>query len=228
MLHKTKGICINFLKYKESSIIAKIYTQDFGLQSYLVNSVRTEKPKFKIALFQSLTLLDMVVYHKPTKAALQRISEIRCSQIYQHIPFDMTKTGLAVFLSEVLLKTLQEEEKNEELFDFLEQSFLFLDKSENVNNFALHFLLFFLDKQGFLAKNIEDFFLQLYQAKVCSHPDTLRIEIELLEDIRNGKDPSIPNALRQKLINYLLAYFRLHYDFFGDIKSLHILRSLFD
>ena len=227
MLHKTKGICINFIKYKESSVIAKIYTEEFGLQSYLVNSVRTEKPKFKAALFQPLTLLDMVVYHKPTKSVLQRVSEIRCSQLYQNIPFDIRKSSLAVFLSEILLKTLQEEEKSETLFDFLEQSFLSLDKAENISNFAIHFFLYFLEKQGLLGQDLEDFFEQLYQAKVCPRPNAMQVEMKYLEDIKNGVELELPNILRQQLINYLLAYFRLHYEFFGEIKSLQILRSLF-
>lgn len=227
MLHKTKGICINFLKYKETSIIAKIYTQEFGLQSYLINGVRTEKPKFKIAFFQALTLLDMVVYHKHGRASLQRVSEIRCSQPYQHIPFDFTKSSLAIFLSEVLLKTLQEEEKNEDLFDFLEQSFLQLDKAEKVENFALEFLLKLLEKQGLLGQDLGEIFLQLYQNKLSPRPDALKIEMEILEKIHKGEDVYIPNVLRQQLINYLLGYFRLHYEFFGEIKSLQVLRSLF-
>jgi DNA repair protein RecO (recombination protein O) len=226
MLHKTKGICISFLKYKETSIIAKIYTQEFGLQSYLINGVRTEKPKFKIALFQALTLLDMVVYHKQGRANLQRVSEIRCSQPYQHIPFDFAKSGLAIFLSEVLLKTLQEEEKNEDLFEFLEQAFLVLDSAEKVDNFALEFLLKLLEKQGLLGQDLEEIFSQLYQNKLCPRPDALKIEMEILKKIYKGEAPHIPNILRQQLINYLLAYFRLHYEFFGEIKSLQVLRSL--
>ncbi|GAB4123273.1 MAG: DNA repair protein RecO [Raineya sp.] len=226
MLHKTKGICINFLKYKESSIIAKIYTQEFGLQSYLINSVRTEKPKFKAALFQPLTLLDMVVYHKTAKSALQRLSEVRCRHLYQTIPFDVKKSSLAFFFSEILLKTLQEEEKNEELFDFLEQSFLSLDKTANINNFAVHFLLDFLNKQGLLGQNMEDFFGQLHQNKLCPRPAMMQVEISYLERIRNGEDLDLPSVLRRQLIDYLLAYFRLHYDFFGELKSIEILRSI--
>ncbi len=226
MLHKTKGICINFIKYKETSIIAKIYTQEFGLQSYLINGVRTEKPKFKIALFQALTLLDMVVYHKQGRASLQRVSEIRCSQPYQHIPFDFTKSSLAIFLSEVLLKTLQEEEKNEDLFEFLEQAFLQLDIAEKIDNFALTFLLKLLVKQGLLGQDMGEIFSQLYQNRLSPRPDALKIEIEILIKIFKGEDPHLPNVLRQQLINYLLAYFKLHYEFFGEIKSLQVLRSL--
>jgi DNA repair protein RecO (recombination protein O) len=227
MLHKTKGICINFLKYRETSIIAKIYTEEFGMQSYLINSVRTAKPKFGIALFQPLTLLDMVVYHKPAKSVLQRIAEVRSRELYLGIPFDIKKTSLAIFLSEILLKTLHEEEPNKELFDFLEQSFLTLDKSENINNFAIRFLMLFLEKQGLLGQDVKHLFEELNKNKTSLSPEKLQEEIKYLANIRNGVEVELPNSLRQRLINYLLDYFRLHYEFFGEVKSLQVLRSIF-
>ena len=64
MLHSTKGIVFHSLKYSETSIIVKIYTELFGIQSYLVKGIRNQKSKIKPGLFQSLTLLDLVVYHK--------------------------------------------------------------------------------------------------------------------------------------------------------------------
>jgi len=227
MLHKTKGICINFLKYREHSIIAKIYTEEFGMQSYLINGVRTTKPKFGIALFQPLTLLDMVVYHKPAKLVLQRIAEVRSRELYFDIPFDIKKTSLAIFLSEILLKTLHEEEPNKELFNFLEQSFLSLDKSENINNFAIHFLMLFLEKQGLLGQDVKHIFDELHKNKTSPLPEKLQEEIKYLANIRNGVEVELPNSLRQRLINYLLDYFRLQYEFFGEVKSLQVLRSIF-
>jgi len=64
MLHHTEGIVLGSLKYKESSLIVKIFTNAFGMQSYVVNGVRSSKSQGKTALYQPLTLLDMVVYHK--------------------------------------------------------------------------------------------------------------------------------------------------------------------
>jgi DNA repair protein RecO (recombination protein O) len=83
MLHKTKGIVLHYIKYSETSIIVKIYTETFGIQSYIVNGVRSKNNKNKIALFQPLTLLDMVVYHKANATSLNRIAEVRCSEPFQ-------------------------------------------------------------------------------------------------------------------------------------------------
>ena len=77
MLQKTRGIALSFIKYRDTSIIAKIFTEEFGMQSYIVNGVRSKSAKTKIALFQPLTLLELVVYHNKKKE-IHRISEIKC------------------------------------------------------------------------------------------------------------------------------------------------------
>ena len=135
MLHSTKGIIINFIRYKESSIIVKIYTELFGLRTYIVNGVRNTKTA-KIALYQPLNLVDLVVYENP-KADMQRISEIRLLIPYKTIPFLPYKINSAFFITEVLSKSLKEEVGNEELFSFLIESLLIFDKLEKYANFHL-------------------------------------------------------------------------------------------
>ena len=119
MLHKANGIALGYFPYKETSIIARIYTDEFGLQSYLVNGVRTAKGKQKAALFQSFTLLELVVYYSG-KSGLQRISELKCKYACQTIPFDYYKITVSLFLSEVLQKVLTEGLPDLDLFHFIE------------------------------------------------------------------------------------------------------------
>ena len=52
MTYKTKGIVLNFIKFKESSIICKIFTESFGLQSYIINGVRSSNKSKNMSLFQ--------------------------------------------------------------------------------------------------------------------------------------------------------------------------------
>jgi hypothetical protein len=62
MVHKTKGIILRTVKYGETSLVATIFTEQFGLQSYLVNGVRTatKKGTAKANLFQPSAILDLV------------------------------------------------------------------------------------------------------------------------------------------------------------------------
>ena len=115
MLVKTDGIVLNFIKYRETSIIARIYTEQLGLQTYIVNGVRKKEPTGRIALFQPLTLLEMVVYAS-NSGGITRISEYKCAHQFQTLLYDIRKSSIALFLSEIISLTVKEEEENPPLF----------------------------------------------------------------------------------------------------------------
>src|SRR5687768_16731291 len=106
MLHKTRGIVFRFTKYGETSIIVNIFTELFGIQSYIVNGVRSKSAKNRIALFQPMTLLDLVVYYREN-ASIKRIKEIKCLHPYQTVTTDVRKSAVAMFINEVLNKTVK-------------------------------------------------------------------------------------------------------------------------
>ncbi|MGZ8510802.1 MAG: DNA repair protein RecO, partial [Chitinophagaceae bacterium] len=149
-LHNTKGIVLRTVKYGETSVIVSIFTELFGIQSYLVNGVRvsTKKGSGKANLFQPSAILEMIVYHNELKQ-LQRIKEFKWGIIYQHILSDVRKNAVAVYMIELLIKCLKQPEANPELFHFVEDSFMHLDgASDSVTAnfplfFALHLPVFF-------------------------------------------------------------------------------------
>ncbi len=227
MLHKTEGICLHYIKYKDHSIIARIFTKNFGLQSYLINSVRTAKPKFNIALFQPLSLLEMVVYHREGKDTLQRASEIRLAYNFQEIPFVFAKSALAMVISEVLGKVLYGELGNEEIFQFLKQKIIDLDQNPDYSHFLLIFLLELLQYLGFWNGNLEEIFQSLHQTKYLKiAPRHFDQEIAVLKKLWNKESFSISPAQRSELIDHLLNYYRIHFEHFGKLTSLEVFRHL--
>jgi DNA repair protein RecO (recombination protein O) len=127
-LHKTKGIVLKTVKYGETSLIATVYTELFGIQSYLVNGVRSSSRKGpgKANLFQPAAILDLLVYHNDLKN-LQRIREFSWAVLYVHILSNILKNAVALYMVELLQKTLKQPEPNPDLFYFIEDSFLHLD-----------------------------------------------------------------------------------------------------
>jgi DNA repair protein RecO (recombination protein O) len=224
MLHKTKGIVLNYIRYSDTSIISKIYTEAFGLQSYIINGVRSSKAKNKIALFQPLTLLDLVVYHKENRG-LQRISEIRCAEPYFAIPFDIHKISISIFLSEILIKTLKEEVSNQELFDFLYHSFHALDKLENETlNFHVSFLLRYSFYLGFFPQNIESVWQN-------SHYKPSTEVIDYLENcMKNTYFNSFisTNLNRREALDIITGFYKNQIESFGEIHSTAILREILE
>ena len=141
MLVKTHAIVLHFIKYAETSIIVSLYTEKLGRQTIIVNSVFTNKPKFPPSFFLPLTILELDMYYKAGRE-IQRIKEINCNFHFQSIPFQINKSAIALFISEVLYKTIKEEEANQKLFDFLVNAIKLLDMKEaGIQYFHISFLI---------------------------------------------------------------------------------------
>jgi DNA repair protein RecO (recombination protein O) len=237
MLIKTRGIVLNYLKYRETSIIARVYTEQRGVQSYIVNGVRKAKPPGRIALFQPFTLLDMVAYVSP-RGGLTRLSEFRCLHPFRTLPYDVRKSSVVLFLSEVVSRTLREEEENPHLFEFLYRSIIAFDEQQSgFENFALLFLLNFSHYLGFGPDSGQQITEQVAFATdvnlgSTSRPTVLRFQEfehffdELLQS--DGSAPtSVPNGrVRRELLAILLRYYQLHVEGLGDIRSLDVLSEV--
>ncbi|MGA3013980.1 MAG: DNA repair protein RecO [Bacteroidales bacterium] len=239
MLHQTRGISLHATKFSETSLIVKIYTELFGLQSYLVKGIRKQNARIKLGLFQPLTLLDLVVYHKE-KSSLQNLKEVAYSYNYQQIPFDIRKSSIALFLNELIYKTIHEEEPHPELFSFIYQSLLDFDSAaENFMHFHLFFsfqLTRYLGCMPQLDYSEKNCFLNLregtFQAIAPEHSDFLDPSLsKIFFQLISTSKPfitalDIPPETRDKLLEMILIYFRLHVPGFREMKSHRILHTL--
>jgi DNA repair protein RecO (recombination protein O) len=242
-LHKTKGIVLRTVKYGETSVIVTLFTELFGIQSYLVNGVRTSTKKGtgKAVLFQPSAILDLVVYHNELKQ-LQRIKEFRWGYLYQHILLNVKKNAVALFMVELLTKCLKQPEEHADLFRFAEDAFLHLDKSNETitANFPLYFALHLPVFFGFRINDnysSENIFLDLQEGSFVqqqpTHPHFLedrQAEVtsqilktqrpEELEDIKLNHD------FRRNLLHAYEKYYALHIQDFGTMKTLPVLREI--
>lgn len=221
MIFKTRGIVFRFTKFQETSIIVSIFTDRFGLQSYIVNGVRSKSAKNKIALYQPLTLLNLVVYHRE-HANIERIREVSCLHPYHTLTSDIRKSTQAMFISEILNKTVKEESHAGEVFDFLVDSLVTLDSLPGRSeNFHLLFLVKLSRFLGFGIYNTGDLLDGVNVGKDIDSP---------LQDIlRAGYDTAlnITNMQRQGLLDLLLRFYARHIEQLGEIKSVQVLREIF-
>lgn len=244
-LHKTKGIVLRVVKYGETSLIATLFTQLFGLQSYLINGVRisTKKGPGKANLFQPAAMLDLVVYHNELKH-LNRIKESKWSFLYRHIFSDVPKNAVALFMIELLTKCLKQPEANPELFEFCEDAFAHLDESNEavMANFPLFFALHLPNFFGFRIN--EDYsginsILDLQEGTfVPERPDHLHflegrqaeVTNELLKVLqpRELQEIRLNHDFRRELLLAYETYYRLHIQDFGTMKTLPVLKEVLD
>lgn len=229
MIHKTRGIVLGFIKYRETSIIARIYTEAFGMQSYIVNSVRTgqKKSKSKISFFQPLTLLELVVYHKKN-SGLNRISDIKCTDLYTTLPYDFKKSAIALFVAEVLNKSLREEESNTSLFDFLYSSLQMFDHmAVGYENFHLQLMLKLSRYLGFAPQSAEAFFDHLHD--MTGKADISTAELNLVNHWLNQPYTEVMKSkqeTRRMLLSDIIKLYQWHVEGFGELKSLSVLREV--
>ena len=243
MIHKTKGIVLRSVKYGETSLVVTIFTELFGLQSYLVNGVRTSVKKGtpKALFFQPTAILELIAYRNELKN-LQRLKEFRWAYVYQNVLSDVRKNAVALFMIELLTKCLKQPEANQELFYFVEDALHHLDESNDAITanfhlfFALHLAVFFgfrisdefSDNINYLDLEEGQFaeeqpkhphYLQDREAAAVSHilkimqPNELQ-EVALNQEMRRG----ITHALEE--------YYALHVPDFGTMKTLPVLREV--
>lgn len=239
MLHKTRGIVLKTTLYSESSVVAKIFTEKFGLQTYLINGVKKAKAKIPMNMLQPLHVLDMVVYHK-TGTQMQRISEAHPAPVFRSIPYEVLKNTIVQFLNEVIYKCLGESIHDERLFDFMYHALCWFDETDEADvNFHLAFLIRLSRYLGFaphFQHRSDQIYFDLQEGGFTSllplHPHVMEKEDAVLLHVlfstpfEKLNEVKISNAKRKFLLSKLLVYYSLHMVSFGQVKSHQILEEV--
>lgn len=240
MLIKTRGIILKSIKYGESSLIQDIYTEEYGLKSYIISGVRNKKKGNKAGMLQVMSLIELVAYNKQGDG-LNRIKEFKAERVYQSLPFDIVKSSIGLFITEVTRRSISQNEQHTTLFDLLHDSFMYLEKSSgSISLFPILFLLKLSSELGFApANNYSEMrpIFDILEGEYCpkDHRSTYSLSAEAsqylyslqFEDFGISEQFSVPKKLRLEILNKLVDFYRLHVDNFGKIKSLDILHELF-
>ena len=241
MLYKTKAIVLNHRKYGDNSLIATLYTETLGRKAFLIQGFYSRKSKFHTTFFEPLTLLNLEADINP-KRELQRIKEISFAQPYQSIPFNYVKQAIILFLAEILYKTLKEEESNPALFEYVYHTLQLLDAQEDgIANFHLLFLMHLTKYLGFFPidnysesdcvfdtvngrfyQNIPAQFSESDRLLSAWIHNLLNTSFEQLETLQ------LNHFTRNGLLKLLIDFYHFHLGSLGEIKSLPVLKSVFE
>ncbi len=242
MIYNTKGIVLRTIKYGESSIVVSVFTELFGIQSYIVNGIRTSaKTTYKASQFQPSSILEMEVYHNDLKN-LQRIKECKWSYLYKSILTNVIKNSVAVYMIELLQKCLKQPEKNTILFKFVENAFLQLDTANDgvTANFAIYFALKLVYFFGFSIHNnyaedktildLQDgtfvqvapshsYFLEEKESRKIS-------QVLKVDQVSKLAEVQLNKSARIEMLLALQTFYGLHIPEFGTMKTLPILQDI--
>jgi DNA repair protein RecO (recombination protein O) len=239
MIFKTEGIVIRNTNYSETSVISKIYTRQFGIQTYLINGVRNAKGTIKPSMLQLLMPLELVVYRNPQKE-IQRIKELKPLFPLLNVHFDVAKSAVILFAAELLNHSVKEEEPNAGLFDFVLEFMSQLDdETTHIGLYPLFFAIQLSSYLGFyprddFSEECSEFLLaEGHFANMPARPgETLTLpESRYLHQILNKgihelRNIQIPRSSRQILTNAILQYYYFHLPGFKPLKSINVLTNL--
>ena len=236
-----QGIVLQSIRYGDTSLIVKVFTRNYGMRSYMVKGAFNRNSKCRAALFQNLHLINYVEAGKPNKNSLGYMKDVQLTSVFQSIPFVMNKGAILMYLSELLTKTITEQEQNEPLYDFIVQSLHWLDLVEqDYANFPLFFTLELTRHLGFYPKDnhqmgycfdmMEGSFAHDYPL----HPYYFDAEAsQLLSQLLNtGIDEACRLPLhvsqRRELLDGLIVFMRLHAPVMKDFHSHEVLKTVLE
>lgn len=238
MLHQVRGIVLHHIRYSETSVIAQIYTDKLGLQSYLVRGVSSQKAKIKLGLLQHLSLLEMVVYYRDGKN-LQTIKEVRPAHVFRSLHSDIRKSSQALFINEVVYKSIKEIEPDELLFNFLYDAVIALDDPSAFSAcFHLSFLLHLSSLLGFAPR--DNYFKGawfnlregVFESNHPGHTEVIDPEFtgyfhELMRsNVLSNNFLIIPGSVRGVLMSKLIEFYKLHLPVFRGLNSPAVLHEV--
>ena len=238
MIISTSAIILSKVRYKDNDLIVKCLTRDLGVVSYMIKNISTsKKSKNKFAFFQLLNILDLESNYNPNRS-IQYIKDLKIRYNFTSLHTNIYKSSVVMFLSEILSNIIHNESKDLELFDFIEESFIWYDKSEDSSSFYLIFLMKITHYLGFYPDctnmsynyfNLEEgLFETSKNSKYVIQGDSLVLFKTILGiKFDTNKLLFIDKINKKDILKNILIYFKLHVDGFKDPKSLIVLNQIF-
>lgn len=251
MLVKTEAIVLHSLKYGETRLIVDLFTREAGRLSCIIPLPKTPKSRLKKQYFQPMTLLEVEVELRQ-RLQLQKLKDARLLSAYASIPFSPEKLALSLFIAEFLCHALRSEQQNQPLFAYLTDAMQWLDIAEKgYANFHLTFLMRMSRFLGFYPNlevrgerreerevQIPELFFDLREGRFCTsaplHRDFLqpddarRIQTLMRMDFPTMHLYRLNRMDRNRIVDVLLHYYRLHIPQFPELKSLSVLQELWN
>lgn len=241
MTTKTEAIVLHSIKYGDSKLVVDMFTRECGRVQFFVNIPKKPNARIKKQYFQPLTQLAIESDIRP-RLQLQRLKDAAMTYPYATLSADCRKLAIAMFAAEFLCHALRGEQQGGALFDYVADSLRWLDASTaGFANFHLVFLMRLSRLLGF-RPNLEGYApgccFDLRGGGFCPaaplHHDYLDpresslVGLMMRMDFANMHLFRMSRDERNRLAEILISYYRIHIPNFPAMKSLAVLRDLFD
>lgn len=240
MYEKFKGIVLNTIRYSDKHNIVHIYTDGRGLMSFAVPQGKTSAARMRNAILMPLSLIDLEAGVRHGRE-LSILREVRRNYPLATLYSDPIKNAIALFISELLAHVIQEPEGNDPLFRYIEQSVQLLEQMPGqIANFHICFLYHLgahlgiqpnVDsyRKGYWFDMTEGVFVPgAVRGHMHLQPDEAQV-IYLLSRMTfsNMSVFRFNREERNRMLDLIISYYRLHNAAIGTLRSPDILKQLF-
>ncbi len=240
MLVKTQAIVLHSFRYGENKMIVELFTRTHGRLSFIAGIPASGKGRVRKQYFQPLSVIELEADVRP-KASLQKIKDVRMAYAFSSIPFEPHKLGISLFVAEFLCYALRSEQQNVPLFEYISDSILWLDGCRgSFSNFHLVFLMRLSRFLGFYP-NLDDYaegdYFDMRQSCFCMQPPVHRdvlppqeasvIRILMRMDYATMHLYRMSRHERNRCVEAMVLYYRLHLPGFSELRSLSVLQELY-
>jgi len=240
MIVTTHAIVLRSIKYNDTRVIAEMLTERFGRVSCVCTPSSSARALVKKLHLQPLTMLEISLSYR-AKTDLQKLKSSRIEFSYSSMLFDERKLPVALFLSEFLYYATRLEQTNEPLFQFLTSSLQWFDAAQtSFANFHLVLMMHLSRFIGFFP-NVDDYetgdYFDLLNGSFTPFRPThdhfvvpeeaahignlMRMGFESMHLFQ------LSRAQRNRCVEVILEYYKLHVPNFPDLRSLAVVQQLF-
>lgn len=227
-----KAIVLQAIKHGDKKFILKLYTYKNGL----VTAAIALNKNIRASSIFPLSLINIELVLKQNKEVHQ-VTETSNYYLLSNISTSFSKLSIAQFLNEILLKAIKESATNPHLFEFIESCLIYLNDTEKeFVNLHVYFLIeltkfFGVEPQNNYSANSRYFDCREGQFSGISLAFPLGIDREdsflFSEFLKiNALKTKLSNKQRHTLLEILLAYYRIHFPGFSNLKSLEVLKEI--
>ena len=238
MVYSTEAIVLGYINYSETSVIVKCFTKKYGVKSYFIKGIRSnKKSKIQLGHLQRLNIID-IESKENKKGELSYLKNIRSLISFQSINSDILKYNTGLFISEVLISVIKHQETDIEIFNFIKNSLMWFDNSEKNSNFHILFLIYLTNYLGIIPeKNINNLkFFDIENGKFNSSSNSINCingevvgHLSLILGTKFDYSSRVLSNVKQRrnMIDLILKYYKVHVPGFKLPKSVDVLNDLF-
>lgn len=237
---KGEGIILRTVKFGDSSLIADIFTEEYGLKSFVLQSARKAKSQFAPAAIQIMAQVQIDFYDNQN-GALHRVKELKLVRFWEKIPLDYPRRAIGLFICEVTYLSLHKFQIDSLLYRQITAVLDFLDTKEPYLDLHIWYLIQLANHEGISlvdmsignSRKLQNDYSAL---KTFSPLNTQTQRHELDEKIVALAYKGLPemetvyfsNSERKEVLQKLIQHFIEHFDRFDRLKSISVLHDVFN